>query len=75
MVYENTVSGERQTWFPTEAAAGFAEKAEDSKKKQELAAKNQKALDALKLVSASQQGSAASHSLSSFFFLFPPPQP
>lgn len=43
MVYENTVTGERQAWFPTESATS----AED-KKKAELAEKNKKALAAFK---------------------------
>jgi len=42
VVYENTATGERQAWFPTEAVS-----AED-KKKAELAEKNRKALLAFK---------------------------
>jgi hypothetical protein len=44
MVYENTVTGERQAWFPTEAVGHSAE----DKKKAELAEKNRKALAAFK---------------------------
>jgi len=43
VVYENTVTGERQAWFPTESAIS----AED-KKKAELAEKNKKALASFK---------------------------
>lgn len=50
MVYENTVTGERQAWFPTEPAGGN----EDPKKK-EIKDKNKKALEAYKAKMASKK--------------------
>ena len=44
MVYENEKTGERQAWFPTEAAAD----AGVDPKKKELMEKNKKALEAYK---------------------------
>ncbi len=52
MVYENTVTGERQAWFPDLPAA--AANADDAKKK-ELQEKNKKALEARKAALAAKQ--------------------